>query len=405
MGKATDSRKITVPGFKFAALSAGIKKTKKKDLALIFSETEANTAGFFTTNKIKAAPVKIDISKIASGKGQAIIINSGNANACTGHQGLKDAKETADSAARELGISPSLVYVASTGIIGHPLPMQKIKSSIPVLAKRLSYNSLCDVASAMMTTDTFPKIFSKKIDIDGKTGTIAGMAKGAGMICPNMATMLCFILTDVSIGHDALNAALKNAVEKSFNRLAIDNDMSTNDTVLMMANGAMKNNPIQKNTPFYHKFANALADVTYNLSKMIAGDGEGATKLIEVIVKGARTESDAVKAAKSIANSLLVKTAIYGEDPNWGRIMAAIGYADVDVKEEKIDIYLNNVKLVSRGMGAPQSRTLKGLLAKKEITILVDLGLGKKEAKILTCDLTEGYIKINASYTTGMQEY
>ncbi len=391
-------KSIIVPGFKFSGVSAGIKKTKKKDIALIFSETRAVIAGVFTTNKIKAAPVKFDIKRIRRRrKSQAIIINSGNANACTGLQGLKDTKEMAEITAKQLGIPSELVYVASTGYIGRPLPMQKIKKTIPKAVKKLSPRAIKEAASAIITTDTFPKIFSRMINIDGKKGTIAGIAKGAGMICPNMATMLSFIVTDIAVESRALNSALREAVKKSFNRLTIDNDMSTNDTVLIMANGRLKNTPIKKGSPVYRIFENALSEAAYNLSKMIALDGEGATKLIEVVVKGAKTESDAEKAAKSIANSLLVKTAVYGKSPNWGRIMAAIGYSGIEISEQKINISLNNLKLVNKGIGVKQAP--KNLFLKKEITITADLGLGKKEAKVLTCDLTEKYVKINASYS------
>lgn len=392
------NRAITIPGFKFSAVSAGIKKTGTKDLALIFSENITTAAGVFTTNKIKAAPVKLDIKRIVSQKGQAIIINSGNANACTGAQGLKEAKETSGITAKKLGISPELVYVSSTGVIGRPLPMQKIKKAIPELLKKLSPYSLTEVSTAIMTTDTFPKIAFKKINIAGKTGTIAGIAKGAGMICPNMATMLSFIVTDIAVEKKALDSALRNTVKISFNRLIIDNDMSTNDTVLIMANGMLKNKPITKSSSLYHKFENALTEVAYNLAKMIAKDGEGATKLIEIIVKGAKTEGDAEKIAKSIANSMLVKTAIYGNAPNWGRIMAAIGYSGVEIKEEKINIYIDKFKLVNKGMGI--KKIPNNIFSKKEIVVTIELGLGKKEAKVLTCDLTEGYIKINASYMT-----
>lgn len=390
---------MIIPGFKFAGISTGIKKTKENDLALIFSERVAATAGVFTTNEIKAAPVKLDIARIRrGGKGQAIIINSGNANTCTGLQGLKDAKEMAKITAIELGISPELVYVASTGLIGRPLPMEKIRKTIPTAVKRLSPQSIKNSASAIMTTDTFPKIFSKKINIAGKNGIIVGIAKGAGMICPNMATILSFIVTDIAVDSKTLDSALREAVRKSFNRLTVDNDMSTNDTVLIMANGMLKNRPITKTSPFYYKFENALTEVTYNLSKMIAENGEGATKLIEVIVKGAKTESAAEKVAKAIANSLLVKTAIYGENPNWGRIMAAIGHSGVKINEQKINIYFDNFKLVNKGIGI--NKVPKNLLSKKKIIITADLGLGRKKAKVLTCDLTEKYIKINTSYTS-----
>ncbi len=394
-------KSVVVSGFKFSGISAGIKKTKKKDLALIVSESMAVVAGVFTSNKIKAAPVHLDIARIrSSGKGRAVIINSGNANACTGLQGLKDAKEMTINTAKALGIKAELVYVSSTGLIGRPLPMQKIKKAIPAAVKKLSSAGIKNAASAIMTTDTFPKIFSKKLNIGGQTGIIAGIAKGAGMICPDMATMLCFIVTDMAVESKALDSALRKAVSKSFNRLIIDNDMSTNDTVLLMSNGMLKNSLIKKNSRSYSKFENALSKVTYNLSKMIATDAEGATKLIEIIVKGAGTESDAEKIAKSIASSLLVKTALYGANPNWGRIMAAIGYAGIDIKERKISIYINNFRVIDKGIGTNKERAAKNRLSKKEITITVDLGLGKKQVKVLTCDLTEKYVKINAGYVT-----
>jgi len=399
--KSTNKTTITVPGFKFSAISAGIKKSGLKDLALIFSEDKAIVKGVFTSNKIKAAPVKVDIERIRKrGKGQAIIINSGNANACTGLRGLKDAKDMAINTAKSLGILAELVYVSSTGLIGRPLPIQKIKKAIPDAVKKLSSRGIKNAASAIMTTDTFEKIYSKKIRFGNKQGTIAGIAKGAGMISPHMATMLCFIVTDISVTPGALDSALRQAVNKSFNRLVIDNDMSTNDTVLIMANGILKNSPIKKNSLPYYKFEAALSEVTYNLSKMIARDGEGATKLIEVIVKGARTESDAEKVARTIAHSMLVKTALYGQSPNWGRIMAAIGYSGVKINEQKINIHINKLELVNKGIGAYTNRLPGNLLSKKEIAIIIDLGLGKKEARVLTCDLTEKYIRINACYMT-----
>ncbi|MBI4687061.1 MAG: bifunctional glutamate N-acetyltransferase/amino-acid acetyltransferase ArgJ [Nitrospirae bacterium] len=393
--------KQSIPkGFCFSAAEAAVKAPGRKDIALIFSEVPAVAAGVFTTNKIKAAPVKLDIANISSGKAQAIIVNSGNANACTGRQGFKDAKETIEVTAKHLGIDSKLVYVSSTGVIGRAMPMERIKKAIPLLAKALSRDSLDDVAKAIMTTDTFPKIFFKTISINGKTGNIAAIAKGAGMISPNMATMLCFILTDIAVEQKALQEALRNAVDISFNRLTIDSDMSTNDTVLVMANGMLGNAPLKKNSPYYSKFEKALSDTAYNLSKMIALDGEGATKLIIVRVKRAKTSKDAEIIARAIANSPLVKTAIYGNDPNWGRIIAAIGYSGIDVIEEKIGITINNVKIVKGGLGIPLNKNSRGIFSKKEVVIEVDIGTGKNEAEILTCDLTEEYIKVNASYTT-----
>ncbi len=400
MRKTADERTICIPGFRFAGVSAGIKASGEKDLALIYSERPAVTAGLFTTNRVKAAPVKLAIRRIGSRKGQAVIINSGNANACTGRQGLRDADEINTITAREIGISPELVYMSSTGIIGSPLPMEKIRNALPGLVEKLSPLSLNHAASAIMTTDTFAKVCPGKVGLGGKTGTIAGIAKGSGMICPDMATMLCYIVTDIAVRPGALDRALREAVKKSFNRLTVDNDMSTNDTVMIMANGLLKNKPLTARSPYYRRFCNALNEVTYNLARMIAGDGEGATKPVEIIVKGAYRESDAEKVAMTIAGSMLVKTAIYGKDPNWGRIMAAIGRAGVEINEEKIDIYINKIKLVGRGAGTGRDKNTESIFKDKEVVITVDLGAGLKTAGVLTCDLTEEYIRINAHYKT-----
>ncbi|MBI5665764.1 MAG: bifunctional glutamate N-acetyltransferase/amino-acid acetyltransferase ArgJ [Nitrospirae bacterium] len=400
MKRGPKIRNTTIPGFKFAGIPAGIKKSGNRDLALIYSECPAVTVGLFTTNRIKAAPVKLAIKNISSGKAQAIIINSGNANACTGEKGMKAAREIMTSTAHELGISPGLVYSSSTGIIGRPFPVETIKKALPDLIKKLSPLSLKHTASSIMTTDTFAKISFKQIEIGGRKGTIAGIAKGAGMICPNMATMLCFIVTDIAINPQALDAALREAASRSFNMLSVDNDMSTNDTVMIMANGRLNNPLITKRSPDYSIFKSALNEISYDLARMIAEDGEGATKLIEVIVKGARSKSDAGKIALSVANSMLVKTAVYGRDPNWGRIMAAIGYSGIAVNENKIDISLNKVKLVSNGMGTGKEKTARNALLTKNIIITIELGNGKESARALTCDLTEGYIKINAHYST-----
>jgi glutamate N-acetyltransferase/amino-acid N-acetyltransferase len=302
--------------------------------------------------------------------------------------------------AKEIGIAPGLVQVSSTGIIGQRLPMEKIAKTIPDLVHKLSPASLPDAAAAITTTDTFPKISQKKIRIGNKTGTIAGIAKGSGMICPNMATMLCYIFTDIAVAHKTLYSALRKAAGLSFNRLSVDNDMSTNDTVMVLSNGSLSNAPLTLRSSDYKKFENALGDVMYDLSRMIAADGEGATKLVEVTVRGARTESDAERIGKMISSSMLVKTAIYGKDPNWGRIIAAIGSSGVNVREEKIDICLDRIKLVSRGVGTGREKAAAKVLSKKNIVITVDLNSGKRSAKVLTCDLTEGYIKINAHYST-----
>lgn len=401
MKNSARKRCITIPGFSFAGISAGIKESGDRDLALIFSEVPAVAAALFTTNRIKAAPVKLGISSLSRQKHcQAVIINSGNANACTGDQGLKDARRMITRTANELGIIPGLVQVSSTGIIGRRLPVKNIEKAIPDLVHKLSPVSLPDAASAIMTTDTFSKISQKKIKIGNKKGTIAGIAKGSGMICPNMATMLCYIFTDIAVTHNTLDSALRRAAGLSFNRLSVDNDMSTNDTVMILSSGSLGNTPLTERSSHFKTFENAFIDVMYDLSRMIAADGEGATKLVEVTVRGTRRESDAERIGKMISNSMLVKTAIYGKDPNWGRIIAAIGSAGVNVREEKIDIFLNRIKLVSRGVGAGREKAAAKVLSNRNIAIKVDLNSGKKSAKVLTCDLTEEYIKINAHYST-----
>ena len=385
-------------GFLFSAAEAAIKKPGRKDLALIYSQREANMAGVFTTNRVKAAPVLVDMRRIKSGRGQAIIVNSGNANACTGKAGLLDAGEVTGLAARLLKIRPSRVYISSTGVIGDRLPMDRIRSRMNDLVAGLGKFSLGDVAAAMLTTDTFPKIVVKTIRINKKTGVIAGICKGAGMIRPQMATMLCFLMTDIAVDRRALDKALREAVAHSFNRITVDGDMSTNDTVLAMANGMLGNPLISENSRSYRSFREAMADITYELSKLIVQDGEGATKLVEIEVRGARSDSDAEKAAFSIANSNLVKTAVYGNDANWGRIMAALGYSGASFAEGKVSIFFGKTRVVRKGLSTNMDREAGNVLRGKEVRIIVDLHVGKSSARVLTCDLTEEYIRVNASY-------
>ena len=387
-------------GFRFSTVEASIKYPNRNDLALIYSEVEANIAGTFTTNKVKAAPVRLDMKKIRSGRGQAIVINSGNANACTGKKGLQDATEMASLVASGLHIKPYLVYVCSTGVIGVPMPMERVRLKIPELINNLGRSTIEDVAKEIMTTDTFPKSVVKTVKIGDKRGIIVGVCKGAGMIWPNMATMLCFLMTDIAVEQKTLDKTLKDAVQQSFNRITVDGDRSTNDTVLIMANGVLRNPLITEKSESYASFKKALHEVTHELSRFIVKDGEGSTKLIEIEVKGAKSEANAEKAAFAVANSNLVKTAIYGNDPNWGRIMAALGYSDVTINEEKVDIYFGKVKIVSKGIGTGRDEEAIEVLKGREIKIVVDLHLGRSSAKVLTCDLTEEYIKANKAYRT-----
>jgi glutamate N-acetyltransferase/amino-acid N-acetyltransferase len=372
--------KIIIPqGFKAGAVASGIKKREKLDLALIFSQVPSKAAAMFTTNNFPAAPVKVCREHLNKGRSQAVIVNSGNANSFTGQAGIKDARATAALLAANLGIKKEGVLVASTGIIGKRLPMDKIKAGVPLLVKGLSAAGIHKAARAIMTTDTFPKLAGAEFTCGGKKITVTGMTKGAGMIAPNMATMLCFIMTDARIESGALKAGLRAAVNASFNCITIDGCMSTNDMVLAMANGCAENPAIKAGSASFKKFQHALSSVCLLLAKMMVIDGEGATKFIEIKVKGARNDAQAKKAALAVANSNLVKTAIYGENPNWGRIVCAIGASGVEVKEETLKVKFSP-------------------LAKKDIFIEADLNIGKGEAVTYTSDLTPEYIKINAEY-------
>ena len=389
-----------VRGFKASVLEAGIKKRGGLDLALIFSEREASAAGVFTGNKVKAAPVLVSQENIKKGRGRAIIANSGNANACTGEAGLQSARFTTERVAKELGIGPEEVLVASTGVIGAPLNTEVIARALPELVRKLSSDAVPRVVEAIMTTDSFPKLSLFEGTAGGKSYKVVGMAKGAGMIMPDMATMLCFIITDIAVDPAHLNEALVWGVERTFNRISVDGDMSTNDTVFVLANGAAGNGSLSPED--FQDFRAGLTKVMEELSTMIVRDGEGATKLIRIAIKGAATPADALTAARTVANSALVKTAFYGSDPNWGRIMAALGRSGVGMREETVTIWVDDVKIVEKGMGrgaeseAKAAERMKG----KEFSVTVDLHEGKFEDHITTCDLTHEYVSINANYRT-----
>lgn len=390
---------VTAPlGFVANGIKSGIKKGKL-DLGLIVSKVPALAAGVFTTNELKAAPVKVSQARVKYGKAQAIVANSGNANCLTGKRGLKDAIDIATRVSLSLWIGENDVLVASTGIIGKPLPLDKIKSAIPKLVKGLSSAKEVLAAQAILTTDTRPKRIAVAIKIGKKVVKIGGIAKGAGMICPNMATMLSFLTTDANIELKALRRSLKDAVYNSFNAITVDGDMSTNDTVLILANALAGNPKIKYGSSDYKIFSEALNYVASHLAKEIVRDGEGATKFIEIEVKGAKSPGDAKRIAKQIANSNLVKTTIAGEDPNIGRVASAAGASGIKFNESRLDIYLNGTKAVSGGNVIYKNiPKLKNLLKKKEIIITLDLNQGRNSATVLTCDLTEEYIKINARY-------
>ncbi|MBU3949852.1 MAG: bifunctional glutamate N-acetyltransferase/amino-acid acetyltransferase ArgJ [Proteobacteria bacterium] len=385
-------------GFTASGVISGLKKNGRKDLGLIYSEVPANVAGVFTRNKVQAAPVILDRQRIKSGICQAFIANSGSANCCTGDQGMKDAVSEAGFAASGLNIAEELVLVASTGVIGKPLELDKIKTAVPSLVKSLSTAGINDFTQAIMTTDTVPKIVSVKGDIGGCNFYITGVAKGAGMICPDMATMLCFIITDVKADSDFLKESLISSTDKSFNRITIDGDTSTNDTVLIMANGM--SGVDTKSVAGKEYFRILLDEVMIKLAKMVVKDGEGATKLVDIVVNGAASESDAKKIASVIANSNLVKTALFGEDANWGRILAAAGRAGAAIEPDSVDIYFDNVLMVKNGSGCGDDAEAEAtkILKKPEFTIKLDLKLGNAKASVFTCDFSIDYVKINADY-------
>ncbi len=390
-------------GFKAAAVRAGIKESRKRaDLALITSEVPATVAGTFTSNRVKAAPVKVCERNLIWGQAQAIIVNAGCANACTGEQGFKDAERMAELTATALNIGKNLVFVCSTGTIGIPLPMNKIEAALPSLAQALSPEGGTAVAEAILTTDLTKKEVAATLTIDGKLITIAGITKGSGMIAPNMATMLAFITTDAGVDQRALQDGLQFAVDHSFNRIIVDGDESTNDTVLMMANGAAGNELLQKNHPEWKKFCHAVEALCLKLAIKIVKDGEGATKFVTVTVNGAATRNDAILAARAIAKSALVKTAWYGGDPNWGRIMAAIGYSGARIEENLVNITFDDVCAVQGGKAAAgvPLKALEEVYAKKEFTVTLDLKSGKAQHTVYTCDLSKDYVAINAEYMT-----
>ncbi|HIJ58426.1 MAG TPA: bifunctional glutamate N-acetyltransferase/amino-acid acetyltransferase ArgJ [Deltaproteobacteria bacterium] len=390
----------TVQGFKAGAVVAGLKKNGALDLALIVSDREAAVAGVFTTNKVRAAPVILSEKHVENGKARAIIANAGNANACTGDPGLNDARRTADLLSRGLGINPEDVLVASTGVIGEYLDMDLIAGAIPGLTKVLTPDAVPLAAQAIMTTDSFPKISSFVGRAGEHTYRIVGIAKGAGMIMPDMATMLCFILSDININSDDLKRALLSSVETTFNRISVDGDTSTNDTVLAMANGLAGNKDLHEED--YDIFTEGLRNVMWDLARMIVRDGEGATKLVSVEVKNAFSPSDALMAVKTVANSSLVKTALYGQDPNWGRIMAALGRADIEMREDGVGIWIDDVQIVAGGLGrgAEAEKLAAEIMTRKEFSLTVDLHQGGYHDRMLTCDLTHEYVTINADYRT-----
>ena len=394
-------RGITAPqGFRAAGIHCGIKKPGLLDLALIVSEQSGPIAGVFTKNQVVAAPVIVDRLHLRQGIGRAILVNSGNANACTGTKGLAAAKKSAALVARHMSIPSHHVFIGSTGVIGRVLPVNRIIKGIPQLLTQLSDRGALDAAQAIMTTDMRPKSIALQDTIGGRLITIGGMAKGSGMIHPNMATMLAYYTTDASITRSALQQALSLAVNESFNCISVDGDTSTNDTVLCLANGMAKNCTIKEGTAAFRRFLLLLTDACQALALAICRDGEGVTKVVNIEVTGAATVVQARQVAQTIATSNLLKTALFGEDANWGRVMAAIGRAGVPITPSKLNVWFGGVPMVQRGMGLGlvAERRIAKVFRQKEFTIAVGLGQGRHRAHMWTTDLSFDYVRINASY-------
>ncbi|MFC1940877.1 bifunctional glutamate N-acetyltransferase/amino-acid acetyltransferase ArgJ [Chloroflexota bacterium] len=390
---------VTSPkGFCAGATYAGIKKNRL-DLGLLFSEVPCVTAGLFTSSKIKSAPVVLCQERLTKGRAVAVVINSGCANASTGEQGLVDATEMAALAANGIGVEEEEVLVASTGVIGQPLSMEMIRTAMGQVI--LSRDGSHELAQAIMTTDTVPKETAVAVRADDNEFTIGGVAKGSGMIHPNLATMLCFLTTDAAVELDFLKSALRKAVDISLNMISIDGDTSPSDTILLMANGLAGNKPISSDSGQADTFQQALDQVCIYLAKAIAHDGEGATKLIEVTVNGATSTAGARLAARTVVSSPLVKAAVHGSDPNWGRIIAAVGRSGVEVVESKIDLDIGDISLVKGGSPLPFNRnSVVHVLKQNEVPIRLHLNLGTASATAWGCDLSEEYVTINSQYTT-----
>ncbi|MBW2621937.1 MAG: bifunctional glutamate N-acetyltransferase/amino-acid acetyltransferase ArgJ [Deltaproteobacteria bacterium] len=390
---------MEISGFKSAAVAAGIRYKDRLDLGLIAADEPVAVAGVFTRNKVQAAPVVWTRDRVRSGYARAIAVNSGQANACTGPEGMDAAAGCARAVAEALGCKEDEVLLASTGVIGEALNIEAFKNAVPELAAGLAGDKLSEVSRAIMTTDTRPKLLQAGGEIDGKAFNIAGIAKGAGMIAPNMATMLCFVLTDAAIAPEPLQDTLKQVAENTFNRITIDGDTSTNDTILIMASGKAGFDPLTpENKDDLERFERALTKILAGLARMIVADGEGATKLVNVVVNGAVDDGQAKIAAMSVANSPLVKTALFGEDPNWGRIMMALGKSAAEFDPEKVDISFDRAALVKNGRMSGLEAEAAAVMRQDEFSLNIDLSAGEGRAEVLTCDFSHDYVSINADY-------
>lgn len=397
-----DTQGVTfAKGFTAAGVKAGIKKSGNLDVAVIYTKTQAVVAGTFTQNKVAAAPVYVSKEVVATGTAHAIVANAGCANACTGQQGLDDAHKMAQIAADELGVNADDVIVGSTGVIGVNLPMDKLEAGIKDAVANLSADGSDNAGRAIITTDTHSKSVTCEFELSGKTVRMGAIAKGSGMIRPNMATMLCYITTDIAIDQALLQKAVSGCVEKSFNMISVDGDMSTNDMVIVLANGEANNTKITEENADYQIFFDKLMMLCTELAKQIAADGEGASKFLTINVKGAKSFADAKTVGMAIANSPLVKTAFFGEDPNWGRVICAVGYSGADMVPEKTVVKFGGITIFANGTGATyDEKALAHVMKQKDIVIDIELNIGQEDATVWSCDLSYEYVKINGEYHT-----
>ncbi|NJE27992.1 bifunctional glutamate N-acetyltransferase/amino-acid acetyltransferase ArgJ [Megamonas funiformis] len=397
-----DTQGVTfAKGFTAAGVKAGIKKSGNLDVAVIYTKTKAAVAGTFTQNKVAAAPVYVSKEVVATGTAHAIVANAGCANACTGQQGLDDAHKMAQIAADELGVNANDVIVGSTGVIGVNLPMDKLEAGIKDAVANLSTDGSDNAGRAIITTDTHSKSVTCEFELSGKTVRMGAIAKGSGMIRPNMATMLCYITTDIAIDQALLQKAVSGCVEKSFNMISVDGDMSTNDMVIVLANGEANNAKITEENADYQIFFDKLMMLCTELAKQIAADGEGASKFLTINVKGAKSFADAKTVGMAIANSPLVKTAFFGEDPNWGRVICAVGYSGADMVPEKTVVKFGGITIFANGTGATyDEKALAHVMKEKDIVIDIELNMGQEDATVWSCDLSYEYVKINGEYHT-----
>lgn len=397
-----EKRPVVVPGFQFAGVACGIKPSGKKDVALIVSEVPGTAAAAFTTNKAPGAPVLLGRERMKAGRLQAIVVNSGIANVATGQAGLRLAKDTCVLVGQTLGIDDKLVLPSSTGKIGILPPWDKLQSGVLSTCKSLSLRGFWHALAGMMTTDAFPKAAIRQVVVGGKTVTLAGMAKGAGMICPNMATMLCYVFTDARVNATALRKILSNTITDSFNAITVDGDTSTSDTLVLLANGVADNREVRATGHDFQTLQTAVGEILRELSRLVVKDGEGATRVVDIFVRGARNTAEAEKIARTVAYSPLVKSAFYGGDPNWGRIVCAVGYSGASLNLDKLDIYIGDVPIGRKGIstGAVQEKEAATVMRESEFSLTIDLHLGRGTSHVITSDLSIEYVRFNSAYST-----